>query len=357
MNLPPIWARPAETTTIADKALYISCFFTALVVSAGLTPLMRKLAVRFHILDHPVSDVKTHKRPIPYLGGAAIAGGLVVALVIARFRTNFPTGTLHALRGILFGSIVVFLLGLADDIERHGLGYKKKFLVQFVAALCLILFDIRIKFISPAWLGNLLTIVWIVGIINALNIIDIMDGLASGIAVIASLGFLFISLPSEEVFVNFTSAALAGALLGFLPYNLSKKYKIFMGDTGSLLAGFVLAALSLGTSYTRVNNLGVFSPMLILGLPIYDTFLVIYLRYTKGLSPFRGSRDHFALRLESFGFFREEILVMCYAASLLLTFVAYEVTVVSRQYAFILFAATALLALGLGTWLARIPIE
>ncbi len=340
-----------------DNQLYLACFLTALGVSGLLTPLMRKIALRFRILDRPLSDVKTHKRPVPYLGGVAVAGGLVLALISARFLTNFPTGTLHAMRGILFGAIIVFLLGLADDIERQGLGYKRKFVVQFAAALCLIFFDIRIKFISPTWFADLLTALWVVGVMNALNIIDIMDGLASGIAIIASLGFLFISLPSEEIYVNFTSAALAGALLGFLPYNLSKRWKIFMGDTGSLLTGFVLAALSLGTSYTRVNNLAVFSPILILGLPIYDTLLVSYLRYTRGLSPFRGSRDHFALRLETFGFLREEILVMCYSASLLLTFVAYEVTVVSRYYAILLYAATGLVALGLGTWLARIPIE
>jgi UDP-GlcNAc:undecaprenyl-phosphate GlcNAc-1-phosphate transferase len=340
-----------------QSRLYLACFLTALGVSGLLTPLMRRIALHFHVLDRPLTDVKTHKRPVPYLGGVAVAGGLIIALILARLLTNFPTGTLHAQRGILFGSIIVFLLGLADDIERHGLGYKQKFLVQFAAALCLIFFDIRIKFITPHWFADILTAIWVVGIINAMNIIDIMDGLSSGIAIIASLGFLFISLPSEEIYVNFTSAALAGALLGFLPYNLSKRWKIFMGDTGSLLAGFVLAALSLGTSYTRVNNLAVFSPLLILGLPIYDTVLVSYLRYTKGLSPFRGSRDHFALRLESFGFFREEILVMCYSASLLLTFVAYEVTIVSIHSAILLYGITGMVALGLGTWLARIPID
>jgi UDP-GlcNAc:undecaprenyl-phosphate GlcNAc-1-phosphate transferase len=340
-----------------ESNLYLLCFLAAMAISGTLTPLMRLVAVRFRILDRPISDVKTHKQPVPYLGGVAIAGGLVLALVAARLTTNFPTGTLHKLRGILWGSVIIFLLGLADDIERQGLGYKVKFVIQFAAAFCLIAFDIRIKFISPEWFGDILTALWIVGVINAINIIDIMDGLASGIARIASLGFLFISIPSEEIYVNFTSAALAGALLAFIPYNLSKRFKIFMGDTGSLLTGFVLAALSLGTSYTRVNNYGIFSPILILGLPLYDTFLVSFLRYTRGLSPFRGSRDHFALRLESFGFYREEILVMAYAASLLLTFVAYEVTLISNNSALILYSFAALVALGLGTWLARIPIE
>src|SRR5439155_23660901 len=153
-------------------------------------------------------------------------------------------------------------------------GYRFKFLIQITAGLCLISFDIRLHFIRPAWVGDLLTIVWVVGIINAVNIVDIMDGLASGMAVIASLGFFFISLASEQIYVHFSASALAGALLGFIPFNLSRRYKIFLGDTGSLLTGFMLAALSLGTSYTHVNNAGVFAPILILGVPIYDTILV-----------------------------------------------------------------------------------
>jgi UDP-GlcNAc:undecaprenyl-phosphate GlcNAc-1-phosphate transferase len=339
------------------NSLYWACFLTALVVTGILTPVMRAVALRFHIMDHPVSDVKTHKQPVPYLGGVAIAAGLVISLVAARLFTNFPTGTLRALRGILAGSLIAFLLGLVDDLVPRGLGYKKKFLIQTATAICLILFDIRIKFVSPQWFAEVLTLIWVVGVMNAVNIVDIMDGLASGISIIACLGFLFISLPSEEIYVNFTAAAMAGALLGFLPFNLSKRWKIFMGDTGSLLTGFVLAALSLGTSYSRVNNLGVFAPLLILGLPLYDTFLVIYLRFTKGQSPFLGSRDHFALRLESYGFYREEILVIAYSTSLLLTFIAYMVTVVSFQYAAIIYLLTGVLAIGLGTWLARIPVD
>lgn len=342
--------------TSVSNSLYLLCFALAFVLCALLTPVMRFVAKRFDILDRPSNLVKTHKQPVPYLGGAAVAVALFSSLVAARFFTKFPTGTLHALRGIFLGSTVILLLGLADDIKPKGLGYQFKFLIQFVAALCLISFDFDIKFISPHWFANILSAIWIVGVINAMNIIDIMDGLASGIALIASLGFLFISLPSEEIYVNLAAAALAGSLLGFIPYNLSHRMKIFLGDTGSLLIGFILAALSLGTSYTRVNNLGVFAPMLILGLPLYDTSLVTYLRFQRGMSPFLGSRDHFALRLEKYGFFREEILVMSYAISLLLTFAAYEVTVVAMEYAIVVYACVGAVALALATWLARIPI-
>jgi UDP-GlcNAc:undecaprenyl-phosphate/decaprenyl-phosphate GlcNAc-1-phosphate transferase len=336
---------------------YLGCFITACILSILLTPLWRLIAIKLRVLDRPWSEVKTHKKAVPYFGGLAVAMGLTGALTATRFMTKFPTGTLHALRGIFIGGLIIVLLGLVDDIKPKGLNYKMKFVVQFLAASALVFFDIRIKFITPTWLADLATIVWVVGVINAINIIDIMDGLAGGIAMIASMAFLFISLPSEEIYVNFAAAALAGALLGFIPYNLSKRFKIFLGDTGSLLTGFVLAALSLGTSYTRVNPLGVFAPLLILGLPLYDTFLVFFLRFQRGLSPFLGSRDHFALRLERYGFFREEILVLSYAISLFLSFAAFEVTAVHTKYAILIYLIAAAAALGWGSWLARIPIE
>jgi len=339
-----------------DK-LYLACFLLALAVALLATPLMRMLALSLGILDRPLSEIKTHKKPTPYLGGLAVALAMAIALLFARAYTNFPTGTLRSLRGILFGGIIILGLGLADDIKRKGLGYRFKFLIQIAAALCLLSFDIRIHFIHPAWVGNALTIVWVVGIINAVNIIDIMDGLASGIAVIASLGFFFISLPSEEIYVNFAAAAMAGALLGFIPYNLSRRYKIFLGDTGSLLTGFMLAALSMGTAYTHVNNAGVFAPILILGIPLYDTMLVAFLRLQKGMSPFLGSHDHYALRLERHGFYREEILILSYAFCLLLTFAAYEVTLVIFEYAIAIYIVVGTIALALATWLARIRID
>lgn len=359
MNLPLdfLGAVSSEMGPAASGRLYLVCFSTAFFLSCFFTPLMRLLAIHLQILDRPITDVKTHRDPVPYLGGVAVALALILSLLATRLFTNFPTGTLHSLRGIFLGSSIIVLLGLIDDIRPKGLGYRLKFLVQIVAALCLIAFDIRMQFIHPGWLANLLTIVWVVGVINAINIVDIMDGLASGISAVAALGFLFISLPSESIYVNFAAAALAGGLMGFIPYNLSKRRKIFLGDTGSLLAGFILAALSLGTAYSRVNNLGVFAPILILGLPLYDTFLVIYLRFQKGMSPFLGSRDHFALRLERYGFYREEILIICYAMSLLLSFTAYQVTQMPGEFAALLYIVTAIFALAIGTWLAKIPID
>ncbi len=205
--------------------------------------------------------------------------------------------------------------------------------VQVLAALILVHFDIRIRFIHPDYLGTALTVLWVVGITNAVNIIDIMDGLAASQAAAAALGFWLISLPSEDLYVNFAAAALLGSALGFLPWNFSKSRKIFMGDSGSTLLGFTLAALALGTDFTLVNPLGVYAPLLILAVPMYDTFYVMAVRMSKGKSPFLGSRDHFALRLERMHFTRPQIVSLSLFASLFLSLCAWLVTLVATPWA------------------------
>jgi hypothetical protein len=144
--------------------------------------------------------------------------------------------------------------------------------------------------------GVVLTIFWVVAVTNAINLVDIMDGLAGSLITLACLGFILVSLPNEAMYVNVAAAVLGGALLGFLPYNW-RPARIYLGDTGSLFAGFLLAGVALGENYTGVNNVGLLAPLLILGVPLYDTLLVIVLRLLKGKSPFLGSNDHVALRL------------------------------------------------------------
>ena len=326
-------------------SLYFFTFLAALVVSLVLTPVARLIALKLKILDVPHSEIKTHKNPVPYLGGVAIFIGWLVSLLLVRFFTDFPTGTLHSLRGIVLGSGLMVILGIVDDIAPKGIGFRSKFLVQTLAALILIIFDIRMHFITPNFIAIIASLVWIIGITNSLNIIDIMDGLSSGIAVIAGLAFLLIALPSEEIYVNFCAAALAGGILGFMPYNLSKRRKIFMGDAGSLTLGFLLAALSLGASYTKINYIGIFSPLLILAIPIYDTMLVVFLRIRKGRSPFLGSKDHFALRLEKLGFSRKSILAVAYFASFVFSLSAYLITRISIDKAVAIFCVMVVASL------------
>jgi UDP-GlcNAc:undecaprenyl-phosphate/decaprenyl-phosphate GlcNAc-1-phosphate transferase len=342
---------------INNVELYALTFSAALVISFFLTPVLRLLAVKLNILDHPFSKVKTHVNPTPYLGGLAIWIGWALSLFIIRFFTHFPTGTLGNLRGVLIGSAVVLALGLWDDIVPKGIGFKRKFLIQILAALIVTYFGIRLHFVSPGFMALAMSVLWVVGITNAMNIIDIMDGLSGGIAVIASLAFLFISLPSEAIYVNFCAAALAGGVLGFLPFNFSKNRKIFMGDTGSMSIGFILAALAMGTSYTQINNVGLFAPLLILAIPIYDTFLVIFFRWRKGQSPFLGSKDHFALRLEKLGNSRPKIITITYTISILLSFAAFLFTRLDLIWSSILLAVVLVFAFTASYQLGKVKID
>lgn len=305
---------------------YLLCFFSAMALSLLFVPVIRRLSLRYGNYDIP-TDIKTHKGRIPLSGGIAVFIAFSAVLIFMRFYTSFPTGTLRDLRYILIGGLIILILGFLDDIKKpEGLPVWLKFTIQFLVAIFMAIMGFRIKFIYPEYLGFILSVLWIVGITNALNIIDIMDGLASSQVLIASLGFLFIALPYESVYVNFLGSAMAGASLGFLPYNLSRKYKIFLGDSGSLFCGFILAILALGTEYSKVNPLGVYAPIFILAIPIYDTFFVSYMRLKKGISPFRGTKDHYALRLEKMGWTRNQIVFLSFIAATILAFSAFLVT-------------------------------
>lgn len=335
---------------VSHLSLLLHAALTAFALTLVATPLVRAAATRMGWLDRPETDVKTHTVPVPALGGVAVWVGFAGALVAARFMTAFPTGTLYRLRGILAGAALVFVLGVIDDLKKpHGLGWKTKMAVQVLAALVLVHFDIKIRFIQPDYLGVFLTVLWVVGICNAVNIIDIMDGLAASQAAAAALGFWLIALPSEDVYVNFAAAALLGSALGFLPWNFSKKRKIFMGDSGSLLLGFTLAALALGTDFTLVNPLGVYAPLLILAVPMFDTFYVMAVRMMKGKSPFLGSRDHFALRLERMHFTRPQIVALSLFASLFLSLCAWLVTLVATPWAVAIYLMLGAM-IGFVTW-------
>ncbi|MBI3551284.1 MAG: undecaprenyl/decaprenyl-phosphate alpha-N-acetylglucosaminyl 1-phosphate transferase [Elusimicrobia bacterium] len=345
-------------TFVDNWKLYLWALGAAGTLSWILTPGVRWAAVRFDWLDHPSSSVKTHKVATPSLGGIAIFLAYTGTLLLLRYQTQFPTGTLRSLRGLLVGGTMVFALGIVDDLKKpQGLGFKSKFAVQALAACVLSYFDIRIHFVSPDYLAVALTAVWVVGITNAFNIVDIMDGLSASQAAVAALAFLMISLPSEELYVNFASAALAGAAAGFLPWNLSHKAKIFMGDSGSMLLGFLLAGISLGTRYSDVNNIGVYAPLLILLVPMYDTFFVMYLRLRQGKSPFLGSKDHFALRLEELGYSRRTIVLWAAGAAGFLGFLAFLVTQLPTAWALCLYLVVVIELLILSHHLAQVTMR
>jgi len=333
---------------------YLATLFISFGVAVIFMPLCIKAAKKLDIMDIPTSSIKTHAVAIPYLGGVAIFISFVLTLTLIRFISHFPTGTLHQLRGIFLGSTVIFIMGLADDV--YNINYKLKFFVQVIAASVLFRYGIGIKIFQAPVLNYFLSVLWILVITNGFNIIDVMDGLASTVLIASCLFFFMVSLPTEQIYVNFSALAVLGAAGGFLLFNFPPA-KVFMGDAGSLTAGFIMAAISLGVKYSVVHPLGIFAPLLILAVPLFDLLFVMVHRTRRGHSPFLGSKDHFALRMLKLGFSKKEILFRVLIASAVLGFSAWLLTVVPITWAFVLSGVLIVVGFFLAAWLSVIDMD
>ena len=304
-----------------------------------------------HLLDAP-GGLKKHARAVPVLGGSGILVGLVVSLILIRLLTNFPTGTLHSLRGIIYGGTIIFIMGLLDDLRKpKGLPVWMKLSLQAAATGCLIYYGIVIRVFTTPWLAYPLTFLWVVGLTNAFNLLDIMDGLCTTQALVATLGLTLIALPSEFIYVNFAALALFGAGLAFLPFNFSTQHKLFLGDSGSNLLGFLIAALCLGTGYSSVSRWGFLAPLFIVGVPLADIAFVTLARLLQRKNPLKGSPDHAALRMQAGGWTTRRIVGIFTLAALIGNTAAFAVTVCSVGWVCLLFAAAAAMAYFVGKYL------
>ena len=212
----------------------------ALILGLVFTPIARVIALKFDIVDIPNTVVKTHKKVTPYLGGGAIALSLLVTLFI--LIITFKLDVDKEMYGILVGCLIIIILGLIDDIKN--ITPLQKIFFQFLSAVIVVLSGTKIYLTNIEIIDVILTILWIIALTNAFNLIDIMDGLAAGIASIVSLTLSVLFLQMDEVFFSLVLLALAGSCLGFLKYNFNPA-QIFMGDTGSLFLGFLLACISI----------------------------------------------------------------------------------------------------------------
>lgn len=326
-------------------------FLAALVLSLALTPLARKAALKLGIMDAPDSRLKKHATAVPYLGGAAIYLACVASVMGAKMLI---TGSLRGVMGILGGATFVFILGLVDDIRP--LRPPVKMFFQFLAACIPIYFGVHIKFIANP-LGALpLTAFWIVGITNAFNLLDIMDGLAGGVAAIASVFFLIIAAQNGRFNDAVLAAGVAGGALGFLAYNRPPA-RIFMGDAGSMFLGFTLASAAIGLGYSQDTNLGVIAPILMLGVPIFETLFVMTIRWQLGKPVLAGSPDHIALRLRRLGYGVRGTLAVLWGATLVLGALAYAVSHANWERALLIAVAVAFCAVLAAIRLASIKMH
>ncbi|MGI5882080.1 MAG: glycosyltransferase family 4 protein [Dethiobacteria bacterium] len=286
-------------------------FFLAL----GLTPLMRRLALRTGILDYP-DQRKDHGQAMPLLGGAAVylAFWLTAGVIIFYWHGG------ERFWGLFLGGSLILALGLWDDMR--GLSYRVKFAGQFAAALLLLAFNVKIEFITfpfqeMVFLGVFvvpLTLIWVVGITNAVNLIDGVDGLATGVSAIAAI-VMFAYTWGEFPLLSLLCLVLAGAALGFLPLNFPPA-RIYLGDTGSLFLGFMLAGFSIMGATKQIALTTLIIPILILGLPITDTFYVMWRRFKNGRSIFQADRGHIHHMLLRLGLTPRQTTIVLYLISL-----------------------------------------
>jgi UDP-GlcNAc:undecaprenyl-phosphate GlcNAc-1-phosphate transferase len=329
--------------------LYAAAFVLALVLALYTTPLMRTAAIRFGIVDRPDGRLKNQKEPVPYLGGIAIYLAFLLALTATlRFDSTEVLGLLLA------GSIIV-ILGLIDDFGV--LTPRVKLAGQVVAVLTLMNSSIYIKLqFLPAWLALALSFLWLLAITNAFNIIDVMDGLAAGVAAAAAAVLFLVAVVNGRQTIAILLAALCGALIGFLRYNVHPA-KIYMGDAGSMFTGLMLGALAMNNSYTRENMVASFAPVVILGVPVFDMLFVMWIRRRRGLPVMLGSPDHFALRLRRWRLSTRGTVLASWAATLVLGVLAVGMMLTSERVALAILGGITIASLGVGLFLKRIDMS
>ncbi len=315
----------------------IAVFFIALAISAFSIPSIRRVAIALGFVDAPAQR-KLHSTPMPLLGGLAIFGGAILAVLIV-YAGQPPRQVL----GILLALTLVALVGLWDD--RYGMPAWVKLGGQLLAGVVLIFFQVRVQLPIPELANYAITLLWLAGISNAINFLDNMDGLSAGVSAVAAAFMLLLGALNEQFLVSALAAGVLGACLGFLRYNF-KPAQIFMGDVGSLFLGFVLAVLGLQLRFPGSPNVVTWMvPVFVLGLPIFDMTLVVFSRLRRGVSPNTAGKDHTSHRLVKMGFSQREAVLILYLIAGAFGLVGVFVTQATPLEAYLMAGVTGLLAL------------
>ena len=292
----------------------------AFAISFAATPVVKAFAQKMGAIDVPDGKRRVHDHPIPRMGGLAIFLGFLLSVVLFVDITR-------QVRGILLGAVLIVACGAIDDVVN--LRAWIKLLVQVAAAVIAVAHGVVIEFFSNpnifsdnellvlGWLSIPVTVLWIVGITNSVNLIDGLDGLAVGVSTIASVTMFVVALLVSEGNVALLLAALMGACLGFMPYNLNPA-KIFMGDTGALLLGYVLSTVSVVGMFKTYALVTFVVPILALFLPLFDTTCSFFRRILRGQSPMHPDRGHLHHRLIDMGLSQKQAVAILYSVSAIL---------------------------------------
>lgn len=293
---------------------------TSIVISAILTPLVKKLAVKLNVIDIPKDSRRVHNKPIPLLGGLAIYFSFLITLILNKGPLTSSE------KGLILGATIIVIGGFIDD--KYNIKPWCKLLFQVSAALVLIYFGIKItivtnplspiyEFVNVGVLSIPFTVIWVVGITNALNLIDGLDGLAAGIALISAITIFIIAVLNGRNEAAMLILIFSGSIIGFLPYNFNPA-TIFMGDTGSQLLGFMLAAISIEGAIKSAAAFSIAVPILALGIPIYDTLFAMIRRKINGKPIMQADRGHLHHRLLDMGLNQKQAVMIMYVISAIL---------------------------------------
>ncbi|MGF6376030.1 UDP-GlcNAc:undecaprenyl-phosphate GlcNAc-1-phosphate transferase [Clostridiales Family XIII bacterium PM5-7] len=314
------------------KLMLAASFATALILSLIVTPIAIKIAPKIGAMDVPSDTRRMHQKAMPRFGGLAIFVGAMASLALY-------SGTNEKIQAVMIGGTLIYLLGIIDDL--WNLNAKVKFLGQVMVAILMYYLGLRIELISN-YFGEgtlhfgtavtfIVTIVWIVGITNTINLIDGLDGLAGGTAAIAALSIAYVAYIHWEtngmMVVCAAMLAVAGGALGFLPYNFYPA-KIFMGDGGSLFLGFMMATLSVVGPLKRSTIIAVVVPVLVLGIPIFDTFFAIIRRMVNKRPIMEADKGHLHHKLMASGYGQRRAVLMLYGISAIMGMAA---VLISRE--------------------------
>lgn len=322
-------------------------FFIALGVVLIITPAVIFLANKTGAVDKPDAR-KVHKTPIPRIGGVGIFLAFILAMITVAILANLGRENLHEIRGLLISGTLMFIVGIVDDYKN--LPAKVKLCGQILAATVLVVgYDVRVDFVTVPfgdylyleWLAIPATIFWLVGLTNTVNLIDGLDGLAAGVCAIAASTIFLVAMEQNYFIITILTAALSGAAFGFLFYNTNPA-RIFMGDSGSLFLGFMLAGISIIGVMKSAATIALTVPILALGIPILDTIFAILRRYLGGQPIFKPDKGHLHHRLLRMGFTQRQAVFLMYVITAMLGLSAIALTEVNNQIAVLILIVVVL---------------
>ena len=304
---------------VISQINYFFLFVIAYVLVGLLTPLMRKIAIAQGVLDRPNSAHKSHKKPVPYLGGVAIIIGVVLVSYLALISSKFTWSNFWLATSVLGPAVAMGLVGLWDDLK--SLNPLPRFIGQSIAGLIvaiILVFNDNVG--NPTGITGLdvaITVLWIVGICNSINFFDNLDGGAAGTVAITAISLTYLAITGGQYFIAALSVVVAGSTLGFLIWNRNPA-RIYMGDAGALFLGVLIATLTLRFKPTTDNSISSFAiPILLLAIPILDTTVAVFSRLRRGVSPFQGGKDHLSHRLVRYGLSRKVAAITLWLLSAL----------------------------------------